>query len=460
MANFDVSYVFEAIDKFSPALNDMKKTMEDFRKGTEKIKFSLGGFSKKMDEISKKLGSMGKKTFALFTAPFLAVGGYAVKQAMDLEEMNKGFIGVTQSATEAAKIMEKIKDISMSTEWSPEALTDASQKFIGLGMSTDAAMENMETLSKVAEIAKGGLESVSSIYARMIIASKSKGGIDTKTLNALTQQNIPIMQKLYEIAKEKGINLDKALKSKKTKGLSIGWIEEAMRRIAIELPDTLGDQLARLHNISRYFAADLGTAALNAFGVTGNFKEMNDKLKAMEKTFNSFLKGHQQLVKWVVIIAGIAAALAPVLIILSVMAALSALITAPWFLISALIIGIGVGLYWLYKNCKIFKIIVDAVWDGFKKIWDFITKIIDKVKTLFGIMPNKMEIKTSEGAENITTEFNHKLATPFVPTNITQQQKVKSEMVVTIKDKGNNVQNVQSKSDGKIKYNLGHSLAT
>ena len=41
MANYDVSYIFKVVDKFSPVVKEMSKNLEDLQSGLDKVQKKL-----------------------------------------------------------------------------------------------------------------------------------------------------------------------------------------------------------------------------------------------------------------------------------------------------------------------------------------------------------------------------------------------------------------------------------
>lgn len=449
---FDVSYVFEAVNKFSPVADQVGKSLAGVQKQVTTVNDKMARLSSRMTSIGSSLRSVGKTLSLSVTAPLVGLAAYTIKNADNFAELNKMLIVTTGSAEIAAQALEKIKSMSMTTEFSPEELEGSVQRMMALGSTFDDAIKKTEMLSKVAEGSSAGLDAITGAYTRMsIMAKKSGGAIDSRSLVMLARQGIPVMAELQKMFAEHGKNLDKIMKA----GGKIGFasVEEALNRIAQnKAADTLGEQMKILHNITRVYASDLGGILLDIFGIKGGMQGLIDYLGSHEKAFKAFLEAHKTLVKMIAIAAGVAAALAPIALILSVIATIMGLILSPFVLIGMAITAIGVGLYTLYKRSETFRSAISALLLPFKEMYYIVSKIVEMVKYLSRMKPQLNMNAASVGASSLMQQMKSPMMNAA-----SMQHNVKSEMTVNIHDPNKYVQSVQATAG--TKFNLGHSLA-
>lgn len=296
MGNYDIAYVFKAIDDFSPALKKINESMANFEKQTKKAEDRFSKFS-------EKISSTGKFLLKSLVVPLAGAAVYAYKNAEQFEQMKIRLEAVTGSAANAAKVMESIKQMSMATGISPEILKDMATKLLATKVSMEDLPEKMRQMSMFAVVAKDKYSLVEAALTRMRVT----GGATSRTLVALSNAGIPLLKELnlstngLQKLKGKTIGIEKiesALKNMTREGSSF---YESYKRLLM----TTGTSADRIHQSIRFISSDFGDALLKVFGLNGGMKDFADKLSDIEPKIKEWLSANPDLVKMITYASGL-----------------------------------------------------------------------------------------------------------------------------------------------------------
>lgn len=357
MSNYDLAYIFKAVDQMSEPL---KKIIANMEKLDKQVKRSEGGFNR----LRMSAAKAGKFLMASVVAPLAGAAIYALKNSEQLEAMQIKLEAVAGSAANAAKVMNSIKQISMSTGIAPEVLKDMATKLLATKTSMEDLPKKMQQMAMFAVVAKDKYSLVESALTRM----RTTGGATTRTLVALSNAGIPIVKELNlsvtGMQKLTGKTIDmkimeKALDNMTKKGSAF---YESYKKMIM----TMGSSSERVHNILRFISADLGDSLAQTFGIKNGMAGVADKLMAIEARIKPFLQAHPMLIKMVVYIGLIAAGLAVV----------SFLIAGIWFILGGALI---VGVIYLYKKFEWFRNLVQGIYQDFVYIKDIVMAIVDAI---------------------------------------------------------------------------------
>ncbi len=351
------------------------------------------GFQRKMqnardrlDSFGASLRSVGTKMTAGVTTPILAAGGAIVGWASDLEQT----LGATdQLWGDNAGAMK---------EWAKSADTS-------LGMSENSALQNANRFNALFGTLDVGEDTVMGMSQGFVQLSSDLsamwGGSPDEAANALTQA----LRGNYEGLDKYGITLTEATVNQEAMNVAMadGRTEiteadkvQARHNLIMEQTTASQGQFAReadttagrmailkaqLKNVATELGAKLLPIVNKGLGYLSKFVDWVEKLSDRQRT-------------WVLIIAAVAAAMGPLLLIIGMLLpGISALIGVVTFLLSPVglvvlaIAALAAGLIYAYTHFEGFREIVDAVASTIKDVavaaFEKLVEAFNKLKAAF-----------------------------------------------------------------------------
>lgn len=366
---FNISYIFQAVDKFSPIAKEISEQMEHIEKQAEKVGRGFQG-------MSEKLTGLGKSMSLAVTAPILAIGGLAVHAAAAQEKVNMQMQNIIGDIGKAHKLAESLDQIKMTSPVNVEGVDDAALRLLVMGTSVDKVSG---IIKNFAEISAGSGESIENLVNSFAMAQSGPQGM-SRAIMTLSRR-LPVIQEMQAIFKEKfHMNIDtKQLQKLVSEGkVDISVLQEAFARMTekggkffganAKQSLTLSGAMQLLHNSSEKFMEDLGGIISKSLNLGGVVKGLSDKMQAFTDFFNEMAQKDPALTKTIVILVGAVAAIGPALIAMGT--ALNALagigraivlLSSPMGLMIAAIAGIVAGLVFLYNKSETVRSILNGI---------------------------------------------------------------------------------------------------
>lgn len=488
MSNYDVSYIFKVFDKFSPAMKEMKKALGDMEDGLDKVQKKMSSANEKCSRFGEVAKKTGKYLTLGLTTPIIGLGTYAVKSAMNFEQMTLSIQAFTGSAEKAAKIMNVVKAESIITPIAQESLANSARLLLSYGTSADNVAKKLHQFSIMSMGSGIDIDTLTRKMGRFEL----KGYADARMLAMLSSQGLPLTQTIKQMAKAAGMS-DAAITKMLGSG-KIGWniIQQAMDRMtkkgsafydtAIAKSSTLDARMTEMHSAIRIVAASFGDAILNVIGLNGDVAQVQDKLDAMTKMLPAWIETHGAWIKMGVAALAIGAALGPILWIggniltlLSGIAKVTRVIAlwtialeAPWILIGIAIAALVVGFIALYRHSGKFRECVAVIVEGFKEWWDMTMKIANTIMKIISWLFKKQTVKVAVAAD--TSQLQSQLAgvqswkapgqyglSSMFPSSM--QHNINSTLDVNLNAPPGTIKSARSSGDSSVKFNLGRNMA-
>lgn len=343
---------------------------------------AMQNVEKTMKKTGDKLQSIGTKMSLGITIPIMAIGTASLKAASDAEEtfskFDTVFRDVSKSANEAFESLRS--EYGLSSRAAKQLLGDTGDLLTGFGFSQEAALQLSTEVQKLAvDLASftnyaGGAEGASEALTKALLGER-------ESVKAL---GIAILEE--DVKKQMAIN--------STKGLIFETERQAKAQATLDLAiqqsaNAIGDY-AKTQNSAANVGKSLKTIAEEIslqFGKVflPTVTEVGIKIRELGKWFLSL---DDSIKKNIVVFAGIAAAIGPVLLGLGTLMKTIPLITAGFaamtgpvgLAVAAITIGIGVVL----ANLDEFKFKLKTT---LLEIIDFSQKSIKIIDTLIGVFP-------------------------------------------------------------------------
>ena len=302
---------------------------------TKELDKGLGKAMREMRNFGKHTKQLGKSMSMSITAPILALGAAAVKSAADLETMETSFISLTGGTKQAADMMRNLNQFTAKTPFQIEAVAKSARQLIASGSGLNEVNEQLQFLGDIAATSGQPIDEIAAIFAKV----NAKGKVELENLNQLAERGIPIFTALSEAT---GLPADKLGAG----AVSVDQFNEVLKSFAAEG----GFAAGAMQRLSETAAGKFSTALDNLKLAGASLAQsLMPVLKDMLDRFVGILQAITQLSpetkKYIVIIAGVAAALGPLLVILPQLGAAFTMMTGPIGLTIGAIALLGVGIY-------------------------------------------------------------------------------------------------------------------
>jgi len=401
--------------------------IEGFRKSIKTASKSLEDFGKRADKI-------GREMSLKLTTPILGLGTAAVMSAGKFEKLRTSLNVLTGSAEEGSKAFERLVKFSAGTPFQLDELVKANNTLLGFGMSSDAAYNALKNIGDIAAVSGGDLQGISVAFGQVAASGRLMG----QDLLQLINNGVPIIDMLASsmgvaTSEVKGLVsegavtfpvLIKAFQDATNAGGQFAGGMELQSKTIFGLFSTLRDNM----NIA---LAEIGNSLaenLNLAEVVGDLTAYVQRLTA------SFKQLTPEAQKKLIVIAGIAAAIGPMLVVvgqlsiaLGGLASAFAFLTGPIGLVLASIGAVAAAFVYLVDNWEAVKErLGDMGWwrnalvDMLQFIIDFnpfsvLIEGYNKLASLFGGNPiTNPFTEMSEGLEGLkveTKEYEHEFGT-------------------------------------------------
>ena len=334
---------------------------------------SLDRVNKSVEKAATKMKDVGKKMSTYLTLPLVAAGGVAVANAVKFEKLATSLNVLTGSAEAGAKAFERLKTFSASTPFQLDELVSVNNQLMGFGLTTDKAFESLQMLGDVASVSGADLARVAVAFGQ----SAAAGRVMTQDLNQFINNGIPIYQLLGDVTgKNVGELRDLASQGK----ITFDLLEQAFKKGTSEggkffggtskLSKTLGGRLSTLRDNFNLMMGDIGQ-------LIGEF--LSPLISVATKLMQGFQGLSSTTKTIIVVVAGLAAALGPLIFSIGAISSILPILTLgmaklsvavnsislPVVAVTALILSLAAAAVYLWDN---WQLVVKHLQNGFKKL--------------------------------------------------------------------------------------------
>lgn len=388
--------------------------MSSFAKISIRIAADLKQFSsqmqnaqRSMEQVGKKLAGIGAGLTVGITLPILGIGAAAIKAASDAEEtaskFDTVFRDVSKAAQESADTLRNAYGLSSNA--SKQLLGDTGDLLTGFGFSQKAALDLSTEVNKLAvDLASftnfsGGTEGASKALTKALLGERE--GVKSLGISILEAD----VKTRVLTNTQKGLTFESERQAKAFATLQLAQ-EQSKNAIGdyARTNQSFANQMrlvkARIEDVSVQFGEILLPYVTALAGKIGKLVEGFSNLSPSTK-------------KIIVIVAGLAAAIGPVLaavgtfiIILPTLSAAFIALTGPIGLVIAAIAAIAFVVYknWdrikkemrdlqnyfidLYNESEDFRFAVESLILTFKTVWNIVKLVLDAIVTGFKTAAN------------------------------------------------------------------------
>jgi len=316
-----------------------------------KLGLDAGSFSGGLDMAQSKLDSFGSSALkvggvlsAAVTVPLTALGVGAISAAMDLEALRNGLIAITGSAEEADRQLVNLKEVAKLPGLGFEEAVRGAINLQAVGFSADGSAEILKVFGNALATVGRGREDLNEVIRQLgQLASRGKVTADNlKPLIERVPQLATVMKSLWgtidtEALQKRGVD-------------SQTFVTMVMQELG-KLPPVVGGLRNDFENMSdtwRFALGDIGKAMAPL--VTSFVSVAVPAIQAVSGAFSSMSPTMQTAV---IVIAGVAAAIGPLLLLLGGMASGISILIPVFTGLTAAMGGVSVGILGIAKAVPI-----------------------------------------------------------------------------------------------------------
>ncbi len=433
MSSFQISYIYELIDKLTPTIEKIESRLDQsaikIQSTAQKIGESFDKIATKLDKIGNKLTEIGKKLFVKTTLPIVLLGRSFVNAASDYQEsLNKVDVAFGKTSESVKKFANSAgKSFGIDRGRALDMAAMFGDMATGMGISQEKAGGLATSLVGLA----GDMASFKNI--RVDEAQTALAAIFTGETESLKRLGIVMTQaNLQQFALTHGIHKKiEKMKQAELVLLRYNYVVAMSKNSVGDFArtfDGFANQQRALASRWRDLSIQLGTILLPyALKFVLFLSKMIDKFQALSPATQ----------KTILVIAGLVAILSPLLIIFgmmatglgAVMAALAIIIPAAVAFGSALAM---IGVIIAANPLGLFLAASAAIIIYWKDIVGWIEKAINYVKDInFGAVIDKIKNTFSSSPINVASTNEQNI-------NQTNNQKVTAggQLDINIKNNG------------------------
>lgn len=282
--------------------------IQQFQKDIKTAKNSIKGVA----DMSKTLGKSLSKNVS---APLALAGGIALKESMKFERLKTSLKVLTGSAEAGAEAFENLSKFSAKTPFQLDELAAANNKLMGFGLSASQSLESLKLLGDVAAVSGGDLNGMTVAFGQ----AAAEGRLMTRDIMQLVNNGVPAYKLL---AQEVGVSSSEIRKMASEGEISFDILVNALQNATAEggmfangmevLSGTLGGVTSTLRDNLSIAFAELGNEIVKAFNLVEVGKSLTTFIQGAIVSFKNL---DDSTKKTIIIIAGIATAIGPLLVL-------------------------------------------------------------------------------------------------------------------------------------------------
>lgn len=297
---FDVSYIYKLVDNISPKLKTIQSNMGRLDK-------NISDSTKRM---SRNFTDLGKKMATRVTLPLSLIGGVALKAASDAEEISSKFGTVFKDISmEADKTANNLsKSFGLSSVKAKELLGDTGDLLTGFGFTGKSALDLSKRVNELAvDLASftnfsGGAEGASKALTKALLGERES--VKSLGISILEKDVVAKMKSLAATGKLTAMT-ERQAKAYATLEIAIAQSQNAIGDFA-RTSKGFANQSRILNQRLFDLKVSFGNIILPlATKLVGKLTELSEKFNKLSPTTK----------KLILIIAGLAAVLPPLLIL-------------------------------------------------------------------------------------------------------------------------------------------------
>lgn len=301
---------------------------------------------RQLSSFGQKLETIGRDLTTRVTLPIGALAVASVKAAADLDGLEKGLTAVTGSSDEAAKQIERLRKLAQLPGLDFPQAVKGSIALQSVGFNAAAAEESLGAFAKVVALTGGTADDLDQVV-RQIVQINSKGKILAEDFQVIRERAPAIGIALneafgtnnIEAIRETGISTQEFTKK------LIDGVKSAQQFQNVQ--GGLNNTFTNFRAAVTESLAVLGKQIITTIDLQGTIDKLTRSIQRGVEWFSALSEGTR---KTIIILAGVAAAIGPVLVGIGALARVAAFAVKGWGLLTSAVLGFGKALVFLIAN--------------------------------------------------------------------------------------------------------------
>ena len=359
---------------------------------------SLDKAERSMMKFSGKMENIGRTLSTTLTLPILGAGAAALKAAADYETLEVSFQTLLKSAEKGSKFFADLKEFAAKTPFEMKEVAAAAKVMLGYGFSAEETNKQLQVLGDVAAATGGDVEGLSVIMGQ----GAALGKFMTVDLKQLAMRGIPILD---ELGKQLGVTASEVMEMAATSQISYPMVAKAIEDMTKNggpyfnamqnQSKTLGGLFSTLKDTAVQGFAAIGMSIKETLKLDEVVVRFTEKIQGLTRWFENLTDGQR---KTIVVVAGVLAAIGPLLVGIATMTKVAATavigfkglltgitaIASPVGLVVVAIAALAAGIVYAYKKNEQFREQVDRIGAALSDAGKKIVAIWSNVKDLYG----------------------------------------------------------------------------
>jgi tape measure domain-containing protein len=464
--SFNISYIIEAVDAFSPVAKQIKDSLGEIRKEAEKTGKSIAY------TMGKKLKDFGGEMSMKFTAPLVALGTIAIKTAGDLEMLGVSFETMLGSKQKSDALMKGLVTYAAATPFEMPEVGQAAKVLLAFNVSAENVIPTLKMLGDIASGTGTPINELGLIFGKVL----AKGKLQAEELNQMSERGIPLMGFLEKILhKSKG----EIYKMGEQGKLSSKYVVDAFVQMTskgglfYQMTEKQGKSInglfSTLTDSARIASATIGNIIIDSFDLRDVIPDLSDKVGVFADNVKQWAKANPDLTKMLVIVTGIVAVGMPLISMFGFIAMGIGALISPIGLVIVLVTALTAAFAYFYTTSETFRNSISQIVSALQPLIDLFKFLFDLDSSVRGMVFGAIgdAYKSVSGALadpnagqmsqlTVGQKPNDSLYSPAVQNIMGTSN---ANINVNIVDKNNNVGSVKGTTSGNANMNFGKNMA-
>ena len=283
---------------------------------TSKFTNSLNKANKQMVNFGRSMTKVGKSLSIGLSVPLAAAGVKALSSAAKFEKLQTQLNVLTGSADKGAESFKKLVEFSAGTPFQLDQLVEANNTLMGFGVSAEDAFKHLQSIGDIAAVSGGDLKNISVAFGQVAASGRLMG----QDLLQLINNGVPIIDMLSssmgvakseikDMVSEGAVTFPVLVKAFEDSTSQGGKFAGGMQ----QLSGTLGGVFSTLKDNVNIAFAEIGKSIVESTDLVEVSKKLITRIQELTEKFKAL---SPETKKTLTIIAGIAAAIGPALILI------------------------------------------------------------------------------------------------------------------------------------------------
>jgi len=309
-----------------------------------------------LKKAGTSMRNFGRKMSMFVTAPLAILGGIALKTAADFEKQQVAFETMLGSVEKAKVLLKDIIDFSAKTPFKLPGLQDAAKRLLGFGIEADKVVSTLRNLGNVAQGDQERLDRLTLAFGKL----RAKGKATLEELNMFLEAGVPILDELSSMYNVTTQEMFEMISKGK---IGFGDVNTALINLSTGTGKFAGMLEKQSQTLSGLFSTIIDNLKLLGMEM---MQTIMPQIKAFARKILELVERFRELnpeqKKMIVIFAGIAAAIGPVIMVVGLLITALGAVMSPIGLVIMAVAALATAGFLIYKHWEKVKTFFIDLW--------------------------------------------------------------------------------------------------